>query len=81
MWTFTNNGKPNRMAKIFKGESPFDDGETLEVIDGCPEGVDIPMDSTCVSSDGDNFQPCSQSTHLPQGWHSSLHHFVQTILQ
>jgi Mn-containing catalase len=43
MWTFTNNGEPNGMAKIFKGESPFDDGGTLEVIDGCPEGVDIPM--------------------------------------
>ena len=43
MWTFTNNSKPNEMAKIFKGESPFDDGGTLEVIDGCPEGADIPM--------------------------------------
>jgi Mn-containing catalase len=43
MWTFTNNGEPNGMAKIFKGESPFDDGGTLEVIDECPEGVDIPM--------------------------------------
>ena len=42
MWTFTNNSKPNEMAKIFKGESPFDDGGTLEVIDGCPEGADIP---------------------------------------
>lgn len=42
MWTFTNNGEPNGMAKIFKGESPFDDGGTLEVIDGCPDGADIP---------------------------------------
>ena len=31
------------MAKIFKGESPFDDGGTLEVSDGLPEGADIPM--------------------------------------
>jgi Mn-containing catalase len=31
------------MANIFKGESPFDDGGTLEVIDGFPEGSDIPM--------------------------------------
>jgi Mn-containing catalase len=43
MWTFTNNGEPNGMAKIFKGESPFDDGGTLEVINGYPEGADIPM--------------------------------------
>ena len=41
MWTFTNNGEPNEMAKIFKGEPPFDDGGTLEVIDGLPEGADI----------------------------------------
>ena len=33
----------NGMAKIFKGESPFDDGRTLEVIDGLPEGADIPV--------------------------------------
>ena len=43
MWTFTNNGEPSGMAKIFKGESPFDDGGTLEVIDGFPEGSDIPV--------------------------------------
>jgi Mn-containing catalase len=43
MWSFTNNGDPNGMDKIFKGESPFDDGGTLEVIDGFPEGADIPM--------------------------------------
>jgi Mn-containing catalase len=30
------------LDKIFKGESPFDDGGTLEVIEGFPEGVDIP---------------------------------------
>ena len=43
MWTFTNNGEPNGMAKIFKGDSPFDDGGTLEVVEGFLEGVDIPM--------------------------------------
>ena len=43
MWTFTNNGEPNGMAKIFKGESPFDDGGTLEVVEGFPEGADIPI--------------------------------------
>jgi len=43
MWSFTNNGDPNGMDKIFKGESPIDDGGTLEVIDGFPEGADIPM--------------------------------------
>ena len=43
MWTFTNNGEPNGMAKIFKGESPFDDGGTLEVLEGFPEGAEIPM--------------------------------------
>ena len=43
MWTFANNGEPNGMAKIFKGDSPFDDGGTLEVIEGFPEGADIPM--------------------------------------
>ena len=42
MWTFANNGEPNGMAKIFKGNSPFDDGGT-EVIEGFPEGADIPM--------------------------------------
>jgi Mn-containing catalase len=29
MWTFTNNEEPNGTAKIFKGESSFDDGGTL----------------------------------------------------
>ncbi len=43
MWTFTNNGEPSGMAKIFKGESPFDDGGTLEVVEGFPEGADVPM--------------------------------------
>lgn len=31
------------MAKISKGESPFDDDETLEIIDGFPKGADTPM--------------------------------------
>ena len=43
MWTFTNNGEPNGMAKIFQGESPFDDGGTPEVVEGFPEGADIPV--------------------------------------
>jgi len=43
IWTFANNGEPNGMAKIFKGDSPFDDGGTLEVLEGFPEGADIPM--------------------------------------
>jgi Mn-containing catalase len=42
MWTFTNNGETSLLDKIFKGESPFDDGGTLEVIEGFPKGVDIP---------------------------------------
>ena len=29
------------MAKIFKGDSPFDDGGTLEVLEGFPEGAEI----------------------------------------
>jgi manganese catalase len=43
MWTFANNGEPNGMAKIFKGDSPFDDGGTLEMLEGFPEGVDTPL--------------------------------------
>jgi len=43
MWTFANNGETNGMAKIFKGDSPFDDGGTLEVLEGFPEGVDTPL--------------------------------------
>jgi Mn-containing catalase len=42
MWTFTNKGETSLLDKIFKGDSPFDDGGTLEVIEGFPEGVDIP---------------------------------------
>lgn len=42
MWTFSNSGEPSLLDKIFKGDSPFDDGGTLEVIDGFPEGVEIP---------------------------------------
>jgi Mn-containing catalase len=43
MWTFANNGEPNGMAKIFKGDSPFDDEGTLEVLVGFPEGADTPL--------------------------------------
>jgi Mn-containing catalase len=42
MWTFTNKGETSLIDKIFKGDSPFDDGGKLEVIEGFPEGVDIP---------------------------------------
>lgn len=42
MWTFTNKGETSLLDTIFKGESPFDDGGTLEVIEGFPKGVDIP---------------------------------------
>jgi Mn-containing catalase len=42
MWTFTSNGEKSEIGKIFKGESPFDDGGTLEVIEGFPPGADIP---------------------------------------
>ena len=34
--------KHRLLDKIFKGDSPFDDGGTLEVIEGFPEGVEIP---------------------------------------
>jgi Mn-containing catalase len=43
MWTFTNSGEPSGLADIFKGSSPFDDGGTLEVIEGHPEGANIPF--------------------------------------
>jgi Mn-containing catalase len=43
MWTFTNNGEPSGLAQIFKGSSPFDDGGELEVIEGHPEGANIPF--------------------------------------
>jgi Mn-containing catalase len=38
-WTFT---KDSQMAKIFKGPSPFGDGE-LETLDGLPEGFEVPQ--------------------------------------
>ncbi|MGD9535220.1 MAG: manganese catalase family protein [Candidatus Nitrosocosmicus sp.] len=41
MWTFSNKGETSLLDKIL-GDSPFDDGEKLEVIDGFPQGVDIP---------------------------------------
>jgi Mn-containing catalase len=44
MWTFTaNNSEPSGLAQIFKGSSPFDDGGELEVIEGQPEGANIPF--------------------------------------
>src|SRR6187402_2354856 len=42
MWTFINKGEISLLEKIFKGDSSFDDGGTLEVIEGFPEGVEIP---------------------------------------
>jgi len=42
MWTFSAEEGTNQIAKIFKGDSPFDDGGKLEVIDGFPEGAAIP---------------------------------------
>jgi Mn-containing catalase len=42
MWTFSNAGESSMLDKIFKGDSPFDDGGKLEVIDGFPEGSEIP---------------------------------------
>jgi Mn-containing catalase len=43
MWTFTNKGEASEIGKIFKGDSPFDDGGKLELIEGFPEGVNIPF--------------------------------------
>jgi Mn-containing catalase len=44
MWTFTNNkNEISGLADIFKGSSPFDDGGELEVLDGHPEGANIPF--------------------------------------
>src|ERR687889_2814812 len=43
MWTFANKGETSLLDTIFKGDSPFDDGGTLEVIEGFPEGADIPF--------------------------------------
>ena len=42
MWTFINKGEKSEIDKIFRGKSPFDDGGTLEVIEGFPEGAEIP---------------------------------------
>jgi Mn-containing catalase len=42
MWTFSNKGEVSLLDRIFKGDSPFDDGGKLEVIEGFPEGVEIP---------------------------------------
>jgi manganese catalase len=43
MWTFTNNGESSGLAQIFRGSSPFDDGGELEVLEGHPEGANIPF--------------------------------------
>ena len=43
MWTFTNDDKSSGLAQIFKGSSPFDDGGELEVLEGHPEGANIPF--------------------------------------
>ena len=43
MWTFTNNGESSGLAQIFKGSSPFDDGGDLEVLEGHPEGANMPF--------------------------------------
>jgi Mn-containing catalase len=42
MWTFTSQGETSLLDRIFKGDSPFDDGGKLEVIEGFPPGADIP---------------------------------------
>lgn len=39
-WTFASDD--SEMASIFKGESPFGDGE-LETIEGAPDGFEIPL--------------------------------------
>jgi Mn-containing catalase len=41
MWTFTN--ETSGLAQIFNGSSPFDDGDKLEVLEGHPEGANIPF--------------------------------------
>jgi Mn-containing catalase len=41
MWTFTN--ETSGLAQIFKGSSPFDDGGKLEVLEGHPEGANMPF--------------------------------------
>src|SRR5215208_3052256 len=43
MWTFTNKGEASEIGTIFKGDSPFDDGGKLELIEGFPEGANIPF--------------------------------------
>jgi Mn-containing catalase len=43
MWTFTNKGEASEIGTIFKGDSPFDDGGKLELIEGFPEGSNIPF--------------------------------------
>ena len=43
MWTFTNKGETSEIGKIFKGDSPFDDGGKLELIEGFPEGANVPF--------------------------------------
>lgn len=53
MWTFTNKGEESLLDKIFKGDSPFDDGDTLEVIKGFPEGVELP----CMPETQQEFSP------------------------
>jgi len=40
-WTFSN--QPSQMSKIFSGDSPFGKGQTLETIDGFPEGFTVPQ--------------------------------------
>ena len=42
MWTFTSNCETSLLDTIFRGNSPFDDGGKLEVIDGFSEGAEIP---------------------------------------
>ena len=41
-FTFGADGQ-NLMAKVFSGSSPFNDGTTVETIDGLPEGVPIEL--------------------------------------
>src|SRR5919202_707802 len=43
MWTFTSSDESSGLTDIFKGSSPFDDGGELEVIEGHPEGSNIPF--------------------------------------
>ena len=40
-WTFSNG--PSQMSKIFSGESPFGKDQTLETIEGFPEGFSVPQ--------------------------------------